>query len=197
MSNGIEVISLAKGEVIDLSKKSTSKNYQFRAQWDASNAGPKTDIDITALVCGDGAKVLEQNRSCLVFYGNLQTPDGAIVHSGDERTGSKAGWDEIISFDFNKMRSDAKVLPLILSIDKAEEEGLNFGQVKNLKVDIFDVDNQTVLATFEPDMTNSVDISMIVGEFIIRNGSVNFKALGKGTKDNYHTLLTEYGLMVK
>ncbi|MGL5716360.1 MAG: TerD family protein [Cetobacterium sp.] len=197
MNNGVEVISLAKGEVIDLSKKSTSKNFEFRAQWDESKAGPKTDIDITALICGDSGKVLEQNRSCLVFYGNLKTPDGSITHSGDERTGSKEGWDEVITFDFNKMRSDAVVLPLILSIDKAQEEGLNFGLVKNLKVDIFDVDNKAVLATFEPDMTNSVDISMIVGEFIIRNGAVNFKALAKGTKETYNTLLTEYGLLVK
>lgn len=197
MNNNTEIFSLSKGEVFSLDKVSTSKRFQLRAKWDASMAGPKTDVDITALICNDNDQVIEKNRTCFVFYNNLQTPDGSIIHSGDEREGNKVGWDEVIDFDFGIMRKDAQKLPLILSIDKAEQEGLNFGQVKNLKVDIFDVDAQKTIAEFEPNMDNSIDITMIVGEFIFRNGGVSFKALGKGSKANLFTLLTEYGIVLK
>lgn len=187
-------ISLSKGQAISLAK--FGSKYELRAGWDKAITGRDMDLDIMALLCDGNERALPTD-TCLIFYNFLKSLDGAVEHTGDERTGSKQGWDEIIKFDFKKLSSNVNNIILILNIDKAMEKGQNFGLVRNLKLELFDIDNKEVTATFEPDLTNSTDTALILGVFKIKDKQPYFKAVGEGRTEGLDVILKGYGANVE
>ncbi|MGL5311790.1 MAG: TerD family protein, partial [Peptostreptococcaceae bacterium] len=131
-----EVINLSKGQIIDLSKISTSNNYEFRAKWDIGAID--ADVDISAVLCGKNGNAVAANLNYLVFYKNKEVFGGAVKHHGDSLTGGSGKWDEVIEFNLDRLPAEVDSIPLIVTIHEPEKTGLNFGLVKQLTVEIFD-----------------------------------------------------------
>lgn len=186
-------ISLQKGQAISLDK--TGNKFELRCSWDKA-LGKDMDLDIMALLCDQNERAIPGN-DCLVFYNNLQSKDGSIIHTGDERTGSKDGWDEILKIDFTKMSDGVNNVFLLLNIHEALSRGQNFGLVRNLKMELYDIENNIVVAEFMPDLDNCSDTCLVLGSFILRKGKPYFKAIALGHQKGLDVILREYGVDVE
>ncbi|MCB1089086.1 MAG: TerD family protein, partial [Verrucomicrobiae bacterium] len=64
--------------------------------WDtnSSSTGDNFDLDASAFVLGNNDKLVSDGH--FVFYNNLASPDGSVVHTGDNRDGEGEGDDEQI-----------------------------------------------------------------------------------------------------
>ena len=179
-------INLVKGETLNLSKEAAgSKKFQLRAGWDVS-FGTSMDIDIMS---GEVSK--DGNGMELVYFNNKKSNDGAIRLSGDNLTGEGDGWDETIFLNVDKLNSEVKTIPAFVSIYNGQAKGQNFGLVRNLAVQIFDEDNNTVVADFVPELEFGTSTALLLGEFVIANGSMYFKPIARGY-DKLQTILNEY-----
>ncbi len=189
-------VVLTKNKPVNLSKESNgSKNFEVRLAWDINNiTGESFDLDVSALICNASKKALSDNH--FVFYNNLASPNKEVVHSGDNRTGDGDGWDEVMTINFDKMSNEVDTIPVIVSIFDAQQ-GQSFGSVSNVKVEVFDLDNQKAVAEFYPELENDSDTMMVVGEFINKNGSAFFKALGNGSNEGMPKALSAYGILAQ
>lgn len=181
----MEKIILTKGQAVNLTKETNGASlFEFRAGWDTSLAG-NADVDIMA------GQVKERNE--LVYYANMSSADASIKLSGDNRTGEGDGWDETIYIDFSKVDSTTTKVPVFVSIYNAQEQGLNFGLIRNLQVQIYDVTNGQVVGEFMPELENSLSTAMLLGEFVKSGASFFFKTLGTGY-DKVQDIIAEYKL---
>ena len=181
-------INLTKGETINLSKEAAGAvQFELRAGWDVSY-GTSMDIDISVGEVGKDGKGLD-----FVYFGKMKSNDKALSLSGDNRTGDGDGWDEIIYLDATKISENVKTIPAMVNIYGAKERGQNFGLVRNLAVQIYDVTNDKVIADFVPELEVGTATAMLLGEFVVSNGTMFFKPLGKGY-DDLRTILREYNI---
>ena len=181
-------INLVKGQTVNLSKETNgASKFELRASWDVSY-GQSMDIDIMAgrvKANGDGLD--------LIYYNNMKSGDGAIELSGDNRTGDGDGWDETIYLDASMLSKDVKTIPAFVSIYDANSKGQNFGLVRNLKVQIYDVTNNVAVADFEPELEFGTAVALILGEFVVSNGAMYFKPLAQPF-DSVNAIVNQYKL---
>lgn len=88
-------INLKKGQKINLTKDNPGLNKAIIGLgWDTNkySGGYEFDLDASAFLVGNNGKVNDDLN--FVFYNNLQDPSGAVVHTGDNRTGDGDGDDE-------------------------------------------------------------------------------------------------------
>ena len=88
-------ISLVKGQKIDLTKGNAGLNkVVFGLGWDTNryDGNADFDLDVSAFFTDDSGKVTGEQD--FVFYGQPQHPSGALIYSGDNRTGVGDGDDE-------------------------------------------------------------------------------------------------------
>lgn len=180
-------INLEKGQVAMLNKETGNQLFMVGGGWDVPKTGPKTDIDLAAVLIGDDGKAKE-----VVYFGNLGSTCKGVVLSGDNRTGEGDGYDEEMILDFSKVSAGINKVALICSIYSGAD---NFGLVKNLKVDVLDKKTNENLATFIPDFEASTSQALILGEFIKKDNVVGFKALGLGHATK-KSAFGEYGIDV-
>ena len=94
-------ITLQKGGNVSLSKTDPGLvNAVIGLGWDArSTDGSPFDLDGSVFLLGDSGKVLSDAH--FVFYNQKTSPDGAVVHSGDNKTGAGEGDDEQIKINLH------------------------------------------------------------------------------------------------
>lgn len=174
-------INLSKGQTINLTKESGgSKTMEVRAKWNTSLSKTNMDLDLMAVeltngVCHD-----------IAFYGCkdpvtgiIESKDKSIRLSGDDRTGGGKDWNEIITIKADKINSAVDKIACTLSIYEFEKRGQNFGLVRDLSIEIYDVENNNVIATFSPDLDNPLATAMVLCEFIIRSGNLFIKPIAQ------------------
>ena len=90
-------INLQKGQ----REKLTTGNFTVGLGWDTNTTatGADFDLDASVFILGDNKKILSDQH--FVFYNNLKSPDGAVEHTGDNRTGEGDGDDESIRIDLS------------------------------------------------------------------------------------------------
>ena len=102
----------------------------------APPTGADFDLDATALVCGEGDKVLSDQH--FIFYNNLTSPEGTVRHNGDIRDGAAAGDDESIEVDLSQLTPQTDKVVFNVTIHDADSRGQSFGQVKNAYIRVVD-----------------------------------------------------------
>jgi len=78
--------------------------------WDLFPGGVQTDLDCAALAF-DACSTLDD--AC--FYNQLTALSGSVKHSGDERDGSKEGFDEVISIDLPRIPPHIHVFAFVVN----------------------------------------------------------------------------------
>lgn len=159
--------------------------------WDSntSNTGEAYDMDASVFVLGENGKLLSDQH--FVFYNNLQSPDMAVVHSGDNTTGAGDGDDEQIQIDLSKISPAATEISFVVTIHKAQERRQNFGQIRNSFIRIIDASN-TVLVKYELDEDFSIETAVQFGRIYKRNNEWKFEAVGNGMKGGLQDYLNKY-----
>ncbi|CCB79911.1 tellurium resistance protein TerD [Helicobacter bizzozeronii CIII-1] len=102
-------VSLVKGGRVSLSKEKPGLSHILVGLgWDvnASDTGVDFDLDASVFLTDASGKVNDDKN--FVFYNNLTSKDGSVVHTGDNRTGEGEGDDESIKIDLAKVSSDCE-----------------------------------------------------------------------------------------
>lgn len=160
--------------------------------WDAnsSDTGSEFDLDASVFILGENKKLLSDEH--FVFYNNPKSPDGAVEHTGDNRTGEGDGDDESLSIDLSKIDPRATELLFIVTIHDAEARKQNFGQVRNSFVRIFNQVNNEEILKYELEEDFSVETAVEFGRLYKRNGEWKFEALGVGKKGGLKSYVDLY-----
>ena len=181
-------INLKKGqrEVI------SSGNFTIGLGWDTneSSNGQEYDLDASVFILGENKKLLSDEH--FVFYNNLKSPDGAVVHTGDNRTGEGEGDDESIMIDLSNIDSKTSEICVVVTIDEAKTKNQNFGQVRNAFVRIVDNTTNSEVMKFELDEDFSVETAVEFGRIYKRNNEWKFEAIGNGLNGGLEDFLKRY-----
>jgi tellurium resistance protein TerD len=181
-------INLEKGQRVNVNLP----KFVIGLGWDAnsSNTGQDFDLDASVFILGENKKVLADEY--FVFYNNLKSPDNAVEHTGDNRTGEGEGDDESIKVDLSKINPNATEICIVVTIDKSDERRQNFGQVRNSFVRIYNPDNEEEILKYELEEDFSVETAVEFGRIYKRNNEWKFEAVGAGQKGGLPDYLNKY-----
>ena len=139
-------IKLTKGNPINLTKEAPGlKNLTIGLGWDLSIAGEAYDLDASVMLTDENDKIIFDDAS-LIFFNNPTSADGAIVHTGDNRTGDAEGDDETIIVNLEKVDPQIQRVHILASIYEGEKTGKNFGVVRNAYVRLINDDTNEEIA---------------------------------------------------
>jgi len=189
-------VVLSKGGNVSLTKEAGAAGLSavvVGLGWDVrTTTGVDYDLDASALLCGAAGKVLSDNH--FVFYNNLTSPDGAVEHTGDNRTGEGEGDDEQIKVNLALLGPEVQKIVIPVSIDDADTRGQNFGQVSNAFIRVVNQANDSELARFDLSEDASTETAMIYGE-LYRNGAEwKFRAVGQGYASGLRGIVKDFGI---
>lgn len=190
-------VSLAKGGRVSLSKEAPGlKSINVGLGWDANvtDTGAQFDLDASAFMVGTDGKVVSDGH--FIFYNNATSPDGAVVHKGDNRTGEGDGDDEVIAIDLDKVAPEVDKIIFTVTIDQATERNQNFGQVNNSYIRILNNDGGAEITKYELDEDYSAETAINFGELYRKDGGWNFKAVGAGFNEGLAGFCRQFGVNV-
>jgi tellurium resistance protein TerD len=198
LKNSFSQISmLKKGDEVNLETLDpTLKNVVVGVGWDApaEEGGFPVDIDASAFILS------QQNRvrydMDFVFYNNLSTEGGAVLHTGDNTTGDGDGDDETIEIKLDHMAFDVDRIAFAVTLHNAAERRHTFGLIKNAYIRIVNKDTGVELAHFDLTEDASEDNAMIFGELVRQGASWIFKAIGAGSKGGLYQIARDFGVNV-
>jgi tellurium resistance protein TerD len=124
-------ISLAKGANVSLSKEEPGlTRILIGLGWDTrSTDGEDFDLDASVFLLGESGKVRGDHD--FIFYNQLKSADGAVEHTGDNRTGEGDGDDEAVTVDLARLSPEIHKLSVVATIHEAQARRQNFGMVQN------------------------------------------------------------------
>ena len=189
-------ISLQKGGNVSLTKTDPGlTNVQVGLGWDArSTDGAAFDLDASVFLVGDDGKVLSDGH--FVFYNQKTSPDGAVIHAGDNTTGAGEGDDETVTINLPGVEAGVKRVVFAVTIHEAESRKQNFGMVRNAFMRVLNKDSSTELARYDLSEDYSTETAMVFGE-IYRNGEEwKFKAVGQGFAGGLGALAKDHGVNI-
>ncbi|MDY0974033.1 TerD family protein [Massilia sp. CFBP9012] len=189
-------ISLQKGGNVNLSKEAPGlTSLKVGLGWDTrATDGAAFDLDGAVFLLNTSGKV--RSDSDFIFYNNLKSADGSIVHSGDNTTGAGEGDDEFVTIDLAKVPADIDKVVLGVTIHDAEARRQNFGMVGKAFIRCVNNANNQEVARYDLSEDSSTEAAMIFGE-IYRNGADwKFRAIGQGFNGGLGPLARNYGVNV-
>lgn len=185
-------VNLQKGQRVELGKGIS--RLKIELTWDPSKKAESWDLDIMALELDAEQVVTSGDPRRLIFYNNLKDPEGALVHSGDDRTGEGDG--EEMKLDLSKLPSDVSEILFVLNIFESMSKGQNFGEIKNAKLRIFYDDRSIpdlVYNLEEEDSHKTATVLKVIS--IYRSGSIwKVRAINEGITSTLSKVLKNYGL---
>lgn len=191
-------INLEKGGRINLSKDvPLLKRVRLGLGWDANqfDTGKDFDLDASVFICKadaqGSAKLISDEH--FVFYGHLTSPDGAVMHKGDNRTGAATGDDESIIVNLQKVAPEVEEMSFIVTIHEASERRQNFGQVKNSYIKLYDDETGKEVAKYSLEDDFSTETAVQFGSLYKKDGAWLFKAVGAGYKKGLADFVVAYG----
>lgn len=190
-------INLAKGQRIDLTKGRNLKNVIIGLGWETNKYSGSSDFDLDASVflVNQNGKVFPETN--FVFYNNLKSADGSVVHSGDHRSGGTGdSIEEEIRLDFTKIDGNVGTIAVAVTIHDARDRRQNFGQVTNAFVSLMDEATGSELLRFNLDEEASFNDAVVFCELYRKGDNWDFKAVGEGTDGGLLDLCNRYGLDV-
>lgn len=177
-------ITLAKRQTISLDKEAGSglRKIRMGLGWDPVKASgffgkllggnSEIDLDASCIVLDDDKQPLD-----MVWFRQLQSRDGLINHSGDNRTGDGDGDDEVISVDLEAL--PASVKHLVFTVNSFT--GQNFEQVANAYCRIVDALSGQELARF--NLSDKGQHTGVVMSYLSRSAAGwNLTAVGTATQ---------------
>ncbi|MBB5370548.1 MULTISPECIES: TerD family protein [unclassified Janthinobacterium] len=173
-------VNLSKGQKISLDKEAGASlsRITMGLGWDSIKTkgffgfGAKTeaiDLDASCVLFDDSSKLAD-----IVWFRQLKSRDGSIVHTGDNRTGAGDGDDEQINVDLTKVPSQVK--SLVFTVNSFT--GQNFSQVENAYCRIVNASNQQEIARFNLSVQGA-HTAQIMAKLYRHNGEWKMHAIGE------------------
>ena len=180
--------NLSKNQTFDLSKSSSSgpRKVFMGLGWEMAKPAARSGFMGKLLGAGAGPAPasIDLDASCLMFdaqgklldtvwFRQLQSRDGSIVHSGDNRTGEGDGDDEVIHVDLSRLPAATQTLVFVIN----SFMGQTFEKVESAMCRIVDEDTGAELARYNLSAKNAFTAQIMAK--VYRNGAGwTVKALG-------------------
>lgn len=159
-------INMTKGQSVSLTKKGggSLSNVNMVLSWEGMvkkgffGGGRKVsvDLDATCLVFDGSKQLIDQ-----VWFKQLASKDGSIVHTGDDRAG---GAGETIRVNLTALPAAAQSLVFVVN----SFLGQAFTQIDNASVQLFDATSNAPLANYT--LAGSGDHTALVMAKVSRSG---------------------------
>lgn len=185
-------ISLEKKKPISLMKEKPGlQNIIAGLGWDeATINGSKVDCDVSVFMLNSNGKIPQDEF--FIFYNNLNSPDGAVKHLGDNRTGLGDGDDESVSVNLSLLDNQIEFLYFAVTIHESEERGHHFGNVQNSYIKIRNTADNSVICEYKLNENFTGQDSLIIGSLSRNGGAWNVEALGQPFSGGLGTLIELY-----
>jgi len=173
------VINLEKGQKINLQKADGSSLQQvfLGVGWDVVKSkgffgfggGGNIDLDASVILFDENKKMLD-----VVYFGQLQSKDGSIRHSGDNLTGAGSGDDEVIRVNLNQI--PVQVKSLVFTVNSFR--GQTFEKVENAFCRLVDQSNNHEIASYKLS-SQGAHTGLIIAKIYRHNDAWKMHAIGE------------------
>jgi tellurium resistance protein TerD len=182
-------INLQKGQKINIGLSKISLGLGWNPN---EGTGQAFDLDASAFMI-DGNRVIP-TEGFFIFYGNTDSPDQALHHTGDDPTGGNSadGDDETIQVDITKIDPRIQEILFVVTIHDATGRKQNFGQVRNSYIRIVDESSNTEIAKYELGEDFSIETAVEFGRLYKKDEQWKFEASGIGYKEDLAFFLGKY-----
>ncbi|MCU0436461.1 MAG: TerD family protein [Raineya sp.] len=183
-------ISLKKGSTFNLTKKEPAlKKILIGLGWDVK-PGNSLDLDSSVFMLNASGKLPEDGY--FVFYNNLNSPDGSIKHTGDNRTGSGDDDDEMILANLDAINASIQEILITVSIHDAEARRHNFGMLADAYIRILDVETKREILRYDLDAEYPTNTDVEFGRLRRENNEWIFVASGIGANKGLQGYVDAY-----
>ncbi len=173
-------VNLSKGQKISLDKEAgtTLSKVTMGLGWDAIKTkgflgfGSKSeavDLDASCVLFDESGRPVD-----FVWFRQLKSRDGSIVHTGDNRTGAGEGDDEQINVDLSQVPAGVK--SLVFTVNSFT--GQSFAQVENAYCRIVNAGNGQEVARFNLSVQGA-HTAQIMAKVYRHNGEWKMHAIGE------------------
>ena len=189
--------TLETGHRINLEKTAPGlKRVRIGLGWKVNAAaGQAFDLDSSVFLCrkdaGDNPVMI--SNAHFVYYNHTTSPDGAVVHSGDNRTGDKDGDDEVITVDLARVEAEVVEMPIVVTIHDADVRKQTFGSVTDAYVKVYNDETGETIAEYDLDEDYSDKTALQFGSLYRKDGEWRFHAVGAGFKLSLATFIRKLG----
>lgn len=182
-------INLQKGQRIDIGLSKISIGLGWNP-----NEGTGHDFDLDASAFMIDSKRLIPAEEFFIFYGNTDSPDQALRHTGDDPTGGNSadGDDESIIIDLSIVDQRISEILFVVTIHDAIQRRQNFGQVRSSYIRIVDNNSNQEIAKYELEEDFSVETAVEFGRLYKKDSKWKFEASGIGYKEDLAFFLGKY-----
>jgi len=174
-------VNLQKGQKISLEKEAGGalSRVTMGLGWDVAKSkgffgfgggqGQPVDLDASVVLFDESSRPVD-----VVWFRQLKSKDGSIVHTGDNRTGAGDGDDEQIIVDLRSVPPQIK--SLVFTVNSFT--GQNFSTVENAFCRIFDTSNGKEIARYDLSVQGS-HTAQIMAKLYRHNGEWKMHAIGE------------------
>lgn len=182
-------INLQKGQKIDIGLIKLSVGLGWNPN---EGTGYDFDLDASAFMLNENRIIPSENF--FVFYGNTDSPDAALHHTGDDPTGGNSadGDDETIQVDLSKVDSSINEILFVVTIHEAKQRKQNYGQVRNSYIRLVDDNNGEEVAKYELGEDFSIETAVEFGRLYKRDNKWKFEASGIGYNEDLAFFVSKY-----
>ena len=127
-------VDLVKGQRISLDKEvgGSLSRVVMGLGWDVAKrggflgglfgGGDSIDLDASCVMFDEAGRAVDT-----IYYAQLQSRDGSVIHTGDNLTGEGEGDDEQIKVDLSRVPPNVKTLVFVVN----SFTGQDFGRIEN------------------------------------------------------------------
>jgi tellurium resistance protein TerD len=153
--------------------------------WDVNNGASPHQFECGAsvFILGENGKLLSDDY--FVFYNNKPSPDGAVVHQGNNRTGEREGDDETVNIMLSKLNPQATQIVFAITIDHTEERRQDFGMIQNSFARIYNAATGEALCRYILEEKFQDSNALIIGRFYKSEEQLIFEAYGLACNDGF------------
>jgi tellurium resistance protein TerZ len=174
-------VNLQKGQKISLEKEAGGalSRVTMGLGWDVAQKkgffgfgggkGDSIDLDASVVMFDEANRPVD-----VVWFRQLKSRDGSILHTGDNRTGAGDGDDEQIIVDLRTV--PASVKSLVFTVNSFT--GQNFSTVENAFCRIFDTNSNKEIARYDLSVQGS-HTAQIMAKLYRHNGEWKMHAIGE------------------
>lgn len=187
-------VSLKKGGNVNLTKDTPKMTKIIVGLgWETrKGTGYAFDLDASAFLLNKNGRV--RSDKDFIFYNELSSQCGSVVHQGDNRTGDGDGDDEVINVDLTKVPSSVEKIMFTVTIHDGQERSQSFGQVDNAFIRLVDEVTGEEVARFDLSDESATETAMMFGELYKHEGDWKFKAIGQGFKGGLGAMASNFGV---
>jgi stress response protein SCP2 len=189
-------IQLTKGDRFNLSKEAPNLNkVGIGLGWEVSDTAQSYDIDASVFMLSKEGIVSDERY--FVFYNNLKSLDGSLIHSGDNKTGKGKGDDETICVDLTLVNSAIQEIVFVVTIHEGQQKHQNFSQIKTAFIRLFNQETGSELARYDLKEAFAQETALEFGRLYKKDEHWRFQAVGQGYNAGLQTFVDRYHVETK